>query len=219
MFFGLGLPFLQLFLFSGGDNSDFNILNYAMPIIVVITAMVLCFMDSAFSHAYARQIKFLRRLRMTPVKPVNYITAGILSRLAVLVVFTITFIGISAISFDVDIAGRNWLLFGGVLLLVFAMLYLFSMFIANVMKRAKTSQNLLYVVFFGMLFLSGAFFPTDQMPAALRVIAENTPAVFSINILQYAWQGTNLFYGYSFIAVSALTVLFGVLSVKFFSFE
>jgi ABC-2 type transport system permease protein len=221
MFFGLGLPFLQLFLlsgnFEGGENQYF--LDVALPMFVTIAVMVLCFMDSAMSHAYSRQIKFLRRLRMTPVKPTIYILSGVFSRLAVLFAFVAIFLTVTVLAFDFNIGSRNWVAFIGVLILTFGMFYLIGMFFANVLKNAKTSQSVLYVVFFGLLLLGNAFFPIDAMPEAVQTIAQNTPTVHAMNLLQSAWLDTGLFYGHNFIAVAGITIVFGLLSIKFFKYE
>ena len=217
LIFGLGLPFLNLFIIAGQADGNANMINYFLPIAIVITALVLCFMDSALSHAYARQVKFLRRVKMTPVKSKNYIITGIISRLSVLLLFTATLITVSNLFFDVSLDGKNWLLIGSMLILVFAMFYFIAMFIANALKGAKNSQNLLYIVFFTMIFLINL--PTDTLPGIIQTIALNSPLVFAGNLLSAAWLGNNLFYGPYFITTILLTIIFGFLSLKFFKHE
>jgi len=221
MFFGLGLPFLNLFLISGnfevGDGAYF--LEVALPMFIVIAILVLCFMDSAMSHVYSRQTKFLRRLRMTPVKSATYIFTGVLSRISVLLVFVIAFLTVTTFALDFSIGNRNWVIFISVLILTFAMFYLIGMFIANALKNVKTSQSVLYIVFFGLLFLGNAFFPIEAMPDIMQTVAQNTPTVYAISLLQSAWMGTDLLYGHNLIAVVGITAVFGLLSVKFFRYE
>jgi len=221
MFFGIGLPFLYLFLFSGNFEGDalISFINSALPMFVTIAAMMLCFTCAGLSHAYSRQIKFLRRLRMTPVKPTIYIFSGIVSRLGVLFIFTAFFVAFVAFGFDVSMEGRNWVAFTGILVLIFAMFYLMAMFAANVLKNAKTSQGVLYVVFFGLLLLGDVFFPASAMPDVIQPIVRNTPTVHAGNVLQSAWLNTDLFYGHSLIAIIGMVVVFGVLSVLFFKYE
>ena len=218
LFFGLGLPFLNLFIMS--SNLEYGeTLDAYLPALLIVAAIVLCFTDSAASHAYARQIKFLRRLRMTPATPNVYIFTGILSRLGALFALTVTLTAVMVIFFDVSLSGRNWPLFLAILILTFIMFYLISMFVANALKGAKNSQNLAYVVFFLLLILGGLMLPLGAMPDVLQTIANNLPPMFAINILQSAWMGTDIFYGHSFIAVAVITVVFALLSIKFFKFE
>jgi len=221
MFFGFGLPFLQLFIMSSGllDADNPMIMDGAMPIFVVIAAMVLCFTDSALSHGYTRQIKFLRRLRMTPVKPLGYIACGIVSRIGVLFIFAATFIAVLAGFFNMSLDGRNWPLFTAVLVLCFVMFYVIGMFVANSTKNAKNSQSLVYVVFFGLLAVGGAMFPIESMPSIMQTAAQWLPPAMAIEVLRNAWMGMDIMAGHDFIMIIILTIVFGGLSVKFFKYE
>jgi len=221
MFFGFGLPFLYLFLFSGsfeGDELGY-FLDRALPMFIAIAAMLLCFTCAGFSHAYSRQTRFLRRLRMTPVKPTTYISTGILSRIGILFIFAFTFIAVASLVFGLSLGERNWLGFIVMLILSFAMFYLTAMFTANVLKNAKTSQGVLLVVFFGLLLFGNVFFPIDLMPDIIQPIVQNNPIVHVQNLLQATWHNADIFYGHSLIAVIGITVVFGVLSVVFFRFD
>lgn len=222
LFFGLALPFIQLFFAPetftlGGEMHHF--IDVAMPLFITIAVMALCFMDSALSHAYSRQIKFLRRLRMTPVKPVIYVFTGILSRLGVILMFTATFLAVSFAMFDVSLVNRNWVAFTSMLTLTFAMFYFMGMFVANMLKDSKNSQSALYIVFFGFIFLINIISALESLPGILQTIVQNVPVFYAVNLLQAAWMGTSLFNGHELIAVTGLTMLFGVLSVKFFKYE
>ncbi|MCL2201755.1 MAG: ABC transporter permease [Oscillospiraceae bacterium] len=218
LFFGLGLPFLNLFILSA--NLEYGAtLDAYLPALLVVAAIALCFTDSAASHAYARQIKFLRRLRMTSASPKIYVFTGILSRLGALFVLAAALTAVMVIFFGLSLSHRNWLLFTAMLILVFIMFYLISMFVANALKGAKNSQNLAYVTFFLLLIVGGLMLPLGAMPGVLQTIANNLPPMFAINVLQSAWLGTDIFYGHSFIAVVAITAVFGLLSIKFFKFE
>jgi len=218
LFFGLGLPFLNLFIMSS-NLAEGEALDGYLPALLVVASIVLCFTDSAASHAHARQIKFLRRLRMTPATAKTYIFTGILSRLVALFVLTAALTTVMVIFFNVSLAGRNWPLFIAILILSFIMFYLISMFVANALKGAKNSQNLSYVVFFTLLIVGGLMLPLGAMPDVLQTVASNLPPMYAINILQSAWMGTSLFYGHSLFAVAIITLVFLGLSIKFFKFE
>jgi len=221
MFLGFGLPFVILFMQSNLINEFDNALglDILLGILITMAITVLCFNDSAYSHAYTRQIKFLRRLRMTPVKSWHYIVTGIVSRIAVLIVFVATMIAVLTVNFGMDLTDRNWLFFAVIVIMTFIMFYLIGMFIANMLKNAKMSQSLSMAVYFLFLTLGGIMFPIEIMPDFLQSIASWLPTAFSISTLQNAWTGTDIFYGHYFIAMVITTVIFGVLSVKFFKYE
>ena len=204
---------------SGGEDSTaFDL--FLMPLYMTIAIMVLCFTDSAMSHAHARQIKFLQRLKMTPIKSKDYIFTGILSRICTLAIFTVAFIAVANSLYDLDLASKNWPLFIFILLLTFTMFYFVGMFVANLLKNAKSTQGLIYVVFFVLLIIGGNMaFQFGNMPDILQTIGLFFPSVLAINVMSIAWAGTGIFYGHHFIAMIVTTVIFGLLSLKFFRFE
>jgi ABC-2 type transport system permease protein len=220
MFFGFALPFIMMFAFTGlAEDADVNrILEMNFTAWLLISAMVLCFTDSAMSHVYTRQTKFLRRLRMTPVTPVKYLTTGVLSRVFVLFTMMAALLTVMSIAFDKSLEGRNWALFICILLLVFVMFYLIAMFIANMTKGAKRSEGVIYIVFFGMLLIE-FWIPIRLLPETIQTIVSYLPHICAINILQAAWIGGDIFREHYFIGVIAYMVVFGLLSVKFFKFE
>ena len=220
VFFGFALPFIMLFAFTGLAETENipHLLEANFAAWLLIAAMVLCFMDSAQSHAYTRQTKFLRRLRMTPITSKSYIMTGILSRIFVLFLMAAALLTVMGIVFDKNLSNRNWLLFVAVLLLTFIMFYLISMFLANMTKGAKRSEGVLYVAFFGML-LFGFWIPIQVLPDIVQTVVSAMPHISAITLLQSAWTGMDIFSGHYFIAVTAYTAVFGLLSVKFFKFE
>lgn len=221
MFLGFGLPFVMLFMMSASlseyDNS--LIIDGSLAVLIVAATTVLCFNDSAYSHAYTRQIKFLRRLRMTVVKPWHYIVTGIVARIGVLFLFTGVMVATLAIGFDMSLADRNWLLLIGTTALTFIMFYLIGMFVANMLKNAKMSQGLAMAVYFLLLVLGGIMFPIGNMPNILQPVANALPTAFSITTLQNAWMGMDILSGHYLLAMIGVTAVFGLLSVKFFKYE
>ena len=220
MFFGFALPFIMMFAFTGMAEEEEipRLLEMNFAAWLLVAAMVLCFTDAALSHVYTRQTKFLRRLRMTPMKSAHYILSGIVSRICVLFVMAAALLTVMAAAFDKGLAGRNWLLFSAMLLLSFIMFYVIAMTLANIAKGAKRSEGILYVAFFGML-LFGFWIPLQVFPDGLQTALRLLPHLSSISILQAAWIGGDVFHGNYFIAVIAYTVVFALLSLKFFKFE
>jgi ABC-2 type transport system permease protein len=220
VFFGFALPFIMLFTFTGlAETADIpHLLEINFAAWLLVAAMVLCFTDSALSHVYTRQTKFLRRLRMTPVTSKTYILTGILSRVFVLFLMAAALLTVMGIAFDKSLSNRSWLLFMAMLLLTFIMFYLISMFLANVTKSAKRSEGVLYIAFFGML-LFGFWVPIQILPDNAQTIANAMPHISAINLLTYAWTGADILSGHHFVAVITYTAIFGLLSVKVFKFE
>ena len=238
MFFGLVLPFIFLFAFSGMAEPEEIplLLENNFTAWLMIAAMVLALMDAAFGHAYTRQIKFLRLLKMTPVKPWLYIVTGIITRLGILFVTAAALLTAMIVGYDKDIfytsgyrwidgeityigsVARNWPMFIVFLILGFVMFYFIGMFLANFLKNPKTSQSLLYVVFFGLL-LFGMWIPTQVFPQIIQDIIPYLPHFSSVALTEFAWRGMDLLYNNALWAVLGTTAVFGVASLVVFKFE
>lgn len=223
MFLAVALPFILLILQQGAMGEmlpgGIQVIDLAIPTFIVMTAMTLGILDSGFSHAHARQTKFLRRLRMTPAGPISYLFAGIVARLAVFTLFVIIFLAVTSVGFNATLAGRNWLIFTGALLLVFSLFYTIGMFFANLLRTGKAAQSIINAAYFALIFLGGIFIPLAAMPEFAQRITRHFPTAYAINLLEAAWGGSSLFYGHYLIVVIGITVVFGVLSVRFFKYE
>lgn len=218
---GLAYPFVQLFLaqatLDGTDYFSMNLVDITIISFMSIAAMVLCWGAGA-NHTHSREIKFLRRLRMSPVKPVHYLVSGILLNVGVLLIFTTALVIVAGTVFDINLSEKNWALIIVVLLLIFAMFYVVGMLAANVLKKAKNSQSLLYVVFIGFIVVVNLLV-MGNVPNFIQVIIRNTPITYATNILQAAWMGTDLFYGHDFIAMMACIVVLSLLTIRYFKYE
>jgi len=219
VFFGLALPFLMMFIMASGAEDVSIIMNFAFPVYITIAILALSITDSALTHAYSRQIKFLRRLKMTPVSPTTYLISSIITRMGVLFVFVATFLIFNVVFFDLSLANRAWFAIIVALILIFGMCYFIGMFLANILKNTRTTQNILHITFWTLLLLSNGFFHGEALPNVLQIIIENTPTVYALELLQSAWLGTGLFDGHSFVVVVGITFVFGALSLKFFKYE
>ena len=212
IFLGLGIP-VGMILLIPGFTAGLFVGNF------IIATMVIGLMDAGMSHAYARQIKFLRRLLMTPVKPRHYIFTGLLSRYLTMLVLATVIVVISAITSEYGLGDRNWLLIYGALSVVFAMFYAIGMFTVNVLKNSKSSQGLTYVVFFGNFLFSGLMIPLSIMPQIVQDIQRFLPIAYGTGLLMNAWQGYSILEGYYLYATIGVTVAFTLLSIKFFKYE
>lgn len=81
----------------------------------------------------------------------------------------------------------EWLMiFGLLLLFTFALSWLFAI-VGLLVKSMEGAQWATFVVIMPLTFASSAFVPTDTMPTALRVFAENQPFTLVIEAMR-AWM-------------------------------
>ncbi|HEV2929932.1 MAG TPA: ABC transporter permease, partial [Propionibacteriaceae bacterium] len=94
----------------------------------------------------------------------------------------------------------------GAVLLSAASIFAFGFILASVLPNARTAQSVAMVVFFPMMFLSGAALPRPLLPEAIQDVAQVLPLTHVVTLLDDAWSGA----GWN---LTAMLVLVGVLAV------
>jgi ABC-2 type transport system permease protein len=166
-----------------------------------------------------REGGILKRLRATPLSPVTILGAHVVVKLG----FTVISLAL------VMLAGRR--LFPGVmevnvfsftLAVLLGTLSILSLgfVIASVVPTARFAQPISALVVYPMLALSGLFFPVDQLPRALEVVAYLLPTTHAVALLNGVWDGSG--WGAHWVNSAALVALFATytaLSTKIFRWE
>jgi ABC-2 type transport system permease protein len=169
---------------SGGLGS----MDFAMP---AYAAMVLCivgFMSIPVSICAYRESGVLRRFRSTPLRPMTYISADVVSNLLM------AFVGVLAL------VTAGWVFyraaFGGSVIVVgvalaFCALSMFSIgyLIASVAPTARIANIIGLLILYPMMFLSGIFIPPDVMPESVKRISEFLPLTYAVELLRGLWFG------------------------------
>lgn len=194
-FFTLAFPLMMLFLFgtiygndpvpyfNGYGTVDVSIPAYTAMIIATTGIMSLTITMSAY-----RERGILRRLRATPLQPQVILVAQ------VVVIFIMTVGGM----FLLILAGLlvYGLRFDGnpldvALAFVLSSLSFFSLgfMLAAVMPNARTAQVVGMVIFYPMLFLSGAGLPLEMLPDGVRKVSNFLPLTHVVTLLRGLWTG------------------------------
>ncbi len=194
-FFTLVFPLMMLFLFGSiYGNTPSEILNGHGTVDISVpayTAMIIAttgLMGLTITMAANREIGVLRRLRATPLSPLVIMFAE------VIVLFMMTTLGMVLLV----IAGSlvYHMRFEGNMLSVVAGFTLGSLsffalgfVLANLMPTARTAQVVGMVLLYPMLFLSGAGFPRELLPATILKVANFLPLTYVVNLLRGLWVG------------------------------
>jgi ABC-2 type transport system permease protein len=225
-FFTLVFPLMMLFLFgsiygntptplfNGRGTIDISVPAYTAMIIATTGLMGMTITLSAY-----RENGVLRRLRTTPVSPLIVLAAQ------VIVLYVMTTIGMLMLI----IAGKLVynLRFEGNALSVLAGFTLGSLsffaigfILAGLMPTARTAQVVGMVILYPMLFLSGAGFPRELLPDAIKTVSTFLPLTYVVNLLRGLWIGEPWSAFTSEVIVLAAILVVGVLvSVKTFRWE
>jgi ABC-2 type transport system permease protein len=194
-FFTLVFPLMMLFLFGsmygnkpvpefgGRGTIDISVPAYTAMIIATTGLMGLTITMAAY-----RENGVLRRLRTTPISPLVILTA------LVIVLFSMTAFGMLLLV----VAGKlvYGLHFEGNVLSVLAGFILCSLsffalgfVLAGLMPNARTAQVVGMVLLYPMLFLSGAGYPRELLPEAIKKISSFLPLTYVVNLLRGLWIG------------------------------
>jgi ABC-2 type transport system permease protein len=225
--FTLALPLIVLFVlaevFGNTPDTDGEVfrgvgaVNYYVPAYVGLVIASIGLIGLPVHLAGYRERGVLRRLRASslPLSSlfgsqalVSFIIAvlgGVLITIAAVLVYDIQFpesVALLAAAFVASLLSFSAL---GVLL-------------GAVLPTARAAQGVGLLIFFVMMFVSGAGPPREVMSQTLQRIGETTPLNHVITLLQDPWLG----FGWNwteFLIVTGVAVVAALLSVRFFRWE
>lgn len=197
-FFTLILPAFLLIIFGAifGNtpdprfNSKLGYIDAEVPGITAIIIATVALMGIPISTAEEREKQILRRYRATPLSPITYLTATITVYFSMALLGMFVLIAIAKIFFGLRFEG-SWLsVFAGFSLSALAF-FAVGYVIASLAPTTRVAQVAGQILFFPMMFLSGATFPLQMMPAGVRRVSEFLPLTHVIRFLQGLWAGNS----------------------------
>jgi ABC-2 type transport system permease protein len=128
----------------------------------------------------------------SPMPKWQYLTAFLLSRLAMLVVEVVVFLGFARIAFGVPFRGSLWQLglFCVLTSLAFSAL---GLLVASRAKTMEAVSGLMNLVMLPMWILSGVFFSASRFPAVIQPLVKALPLTAAIDAIRgNMLQGTEV---------------------------
>jgi ABC-2 type transport system permease protein len=197
-FFTLVFPMMMLFLFGsiyGNEPDDLfgghGTVDISVPAYMAMIIGTVGLLFVAINMAAYREKGILRRYKTTPLRPITILLD------TVLVNFMMTFLGtglliIAAIlAYDLKFDGHA---LPFLLAFILASLSFFSLgfVIASLAPTTRVAQVSGMVLFYPMLFLSGASIPLQIMPESIQRTADFLPLSYVVRLLQGIWFGESL---------------------------
>lgn len=194
-FFTLAFPPLLVVLFGamyGNDPSPVlgghGSMDVSMP---GYTAMILCtvgLMNIPITIGAYRELGVLRRYQASAMRPRVFITADVIANMLMTLLGLVLLVLFGWLLYDVSFEGNVLSFVAGVIwsgLCMFAFGYL----IASLAPGARAAQVIGMVIFFPMMFLSGASIPIEILPASIQNIANYLPLTHVVTLLRGLWFG------------------------------
>ncbi len=156
------------------EGQAIRYIDWVLPGILGMNLMFSGLYGVGFVIVRYRKNGVLKRLRATPVTPVEFITAQIISRLSIMLFVSITIFSLSNYFLNLLMLGSYWDLFivsiiGNTSLLAMGML------VASQVKSEELANGLLNALTFPMLLLSEAWFSLDKAPEWVQFISQCLP--------------------------------------------
>lgn len=152
-------------------------IDFFLPGVLSLAIMQSGIFGVAFGFVSLKKRGVLRRLSVTPIKPLDFIIAQVAMRLIVLVAQIIVLVGVGILFFDLQFLGNILDLFifgilGGIVFLAIGFI------LAGIVKAEDQVAPLANVVSLPMMLLSGVFFSRSNLPDFIQIITEFFPLTY-----------------------------------------
>ena len=158
-------------------------IDFVVPGLLGMNLMGSAMWGLGFSIVDGRQKKLLKRMVASPMPRWQYLMGYLLSRLIMLAVEVIVFLGFAKLVFGVPFRGPLWQL--GLLCLLVSMV--FSALGLLTASRARTMEavsGLMNLVMLPMWILSGVFFSASRFPAIVQPLVRALPLTAAIDAMR-----------------------------------
>ncbi|MBI4414627.1 MAG: ABC transporter permease [Candidatus Kerfeldbacteria bacterium] len=167
-------------------------IDFLLPGIVAMAIMQMAVFSVSFVFVDYKERGILKRLLATPIKPLQFVTANVVTRLLVALMQAAVLVGMGIGIFHSRVIGSYWLILliailGGVMFLGLGFT------ISGIAKTVDAVPAIANLIVFPMLFLGGVFFPTDAMPAWLQRMVTYLPlSYFSHSLRDVMANGASI---------------------------
>ena len=200
------------------DGADYTFLEQSFGAVGAIAICASGLMGLPLAVSGLRELKILKRLRVTPVSPVFILGIELLMYVIYCAVSLAT-LAVAALLFGVKLHGSLLAFLGSWLLTMLSTLSI-GMLVGGAAKDTKQASIIASILYFPMLVFSGTTLPIEVMPKTMQNIVGFFPLTQGLTMMKNAFLGI----GADGILLP-ICVMFGVtalctaLSVRFFRWE
>jgi ABC-type multidrug transport system permease subunit len=158
-------------------------IDFVVPGLLAMNLMGSAMWGLGFAIVDARAKKLLKRMVASPMPRWQYLSAFLLSRLVLLAIEVVVFLGFARVVFGVPFRGRLWQLALVCVLtsLVFSAL---GLLVASRVRTMEAVSGLMNLVMLPMWILSGVFFSASRFPAMIQPLVKALPLTAAIDAMR-----------------------------------
>ncbi len=168
---------------KGSIEGDFSYFDFIAPGIMAMTVMmsVMTGLPAAISHE--REVGTLDGMMVAPINRLSVILGKTLAQMARGILQGTLILVLATLLFGVTVHGNILLVFALLLLGVFSFVGL-GVVLTSFAKEQETAVMMMTTIMFPMMFLSGVFFPIEQMPWFMQAISKVLPLTYVADSLR-----------------------------------
>jgi ABC-2 type transport system permease protein len=214
VFFSMVFPFLPLLVFGtlfgrGPAMPGFRVIDVYVPALIAMVVAYLGLMGLPIALSEYREQGVLKRYRASPLSLGRFFAAHLAVQFVLLLLVSAAVTWVADLAFGLRFVG-NLALVLAVIVIGTVSLFAVGFALVGLCNSSRTTQTVGSVLFFLMLFTSGAAVPRRQFPPWLKELTDWVPLSHLVDTLTAAWVGDPLAGHYHSIAI-----LLGIAAVAF----
>jgi ABC-2 type transport system permease protein len=191
--------------------------EYIASISVAIVMAILGLTGVPMVIGQYRERGILRRLGVTPVRPLTLLLADLMVWAAAAIVSVALVIAVARLAYHVPApAAVGWFVLSA--LLGIGALFALGLLVAAAAPTSRSAAGLGWLLFFPNMFFAGVYFPTEDMSPVMRQIGNFTPLGAALHAVRDSWMGVDPRPEYLGI-MAAYVVIAGALAARFFRWQ
>jgi ABC-2 type transport system permease protein len=164
-----------------------------------------------------RERGVLRRLGVTPVRPLTLLAADLTVWAASAILSVALVVAVVRFAFHVPApAAPGWFILSVILGIV--ALFALGMLAAAAAPTARSAAGIGWLLFFPNMFLAGVYFPTEEMSSTMRQVGNFTPLGSVLHAVRDSWMGIDPRPEY-LVIMAAYALVAGGLAARFFRWD
>ena len=194
-----------------------NYLDFLLPGIMAFMLMNLSIAGSGFNVVEFRRKGILKRLFVTPIKPIDFVSAIVVARMIIVLGQLTAIFGFALLILDAHIIGSIMHLY--LVIIIGILMFLTLGFSIGSLAKTQESVGILASIFiYPQLVMSGVFFPLETLPEYIQPIAKILPLTLVADAMRsIASDGLTLFQTYlDLVGIGIWAIVGTLVSTKLF---
>lgn len=194
-FFTLVFPLMLLFIFGGiyGNTpshffGDKGAVDVSVPAYIAMIIGMVGLMSISINISEYKEKGILRRYQASSLKPQVLLLANISVYLFMTLLGVLLLIAAGKVFYNLKFEGNILSVITGFIISTMSFFTL-GFLIAGLSRTVRNAQIAGMILYFPMIFLSGATIPREILPVTIRSISRFLPMTYVVDLLRGLWAG------------------------------